>query len=112
MVSAAQLYDTAPIGDRIRTTNASVEMRFHTAAIERLGTNAAVTVDRQCLKLQQGKILMNGAIDACFGNFRASVRGTIYTLEVKETGEKDVGVFDGQVALLHKQKSWATVDVG
>jgi hypothetical protein len=31
---------------------------------------------------------------------------------MSETGEKDVGIFDGKVALLHKQKSLTTVDVG
>lgn len=89
-----------------------MELRFHTGAIGRLGTTAALTVDRQCFQLQQGKILVSSAADGCVGSFHAGVRGSIYTLQVSETGEKDVGVFDGKVTLLHKQKSLATVGVG
>ncbi|MCS6811962.1 MAG: FecR family protein [Cyanobacteria bacterium] len=103
----AQVRDIARSGERIRTGQARASLRFNTGAIGRLGTNAVLTVGNQCVHVQQGQVLVNGAANACTRNYIAGVRGTLYLIDVDEQQHERFTVLEGQVNLTRRDRPTA-----
>lgn len=103
----AQVRDIARSGERIRTGQARVSLRFNTGAIGRLGTNAVLTVGNQCVQVQQGQVLVNGAANTCTRNYIAGVRGTLYLIDVDEQQQERFTVLEGQVNLTRRDRPTA-----
>ncbi len=94
----AKVKDTANKGQRVRTADARAQLQFNTGAVGRLAHNSVLTVG-QCARLQKGLLLVNGAMNGCTSSVVAGVRGTTYVMEVNETGEANIKVLEGEVAL-------------
>lgn len=92
----AQISSVARQQERVRTAASRTALSFNTGAIARLAQNSSLTVG-QCAQLQQGTVLVNGALNGCTGSTVAGVRGTIYTLSVDQTGVETLQVFEGTV---------------
>ncbi len=98
----AKLNDSAKRGQRVRTGKARAQLTFNTGAIGRLAQNSVLTVG-QCARLQQGTLLVNGAMNGCTASVVAGVRGTTYVLEANrdDTGIK---VLEGEVVVSQWQE--------
>jgi hypothetical protein len=94
----AKVNDVAKQRQRVRTGDARAELVFNTGVTARLAKNSLLTVG-QCARLQQGTLLVNGAINGCTASIVAAVRGTTYVLEVDESGKQEVKVLEGEVAV-------------
>ena len=81
---------------RVRTQAARTSLRFNNGAVARLAHNSSLMVG-QCAQLNRGTLLVNGSLNGCSTTTVAGVRGTTYTLEVTESGETIVQVFEGEV---------------
>jgi FecR protein len=92
----AKVKDAATKGQRVRTANARVQLTFDTGAVGRLAPNSVLTVG-QCVRLQSGTLLVNGAMNGCTSSIVAGVRGTTYVMEVDERGKGRVKVLEGEV---------------
>jgi len=93
----ARLNDVAQSGQQIRTEQASTQVEFNNRAIARLGPNSRLTVGGCGAQLQQGKALISGPVTSCTQTITAAVRGTTYTLEIKEDGQEVLDVLEGEV---------------
>lgn len=98
----AKLNDSANKGQRVRTGEARAQLTFNTGAIGRLAHNSVLTVG-QCARLQQGTLLVNGAMNGCTSSVVAGVRGTTYVLEASSTGEAGIKVLEGEVTVTRRQ---------
>lgn len=98
----AKLNDSANKGQRVRTGEARAQLTFNTGAIGRLAHNSVLTVG-QCARLQQGTLLVNGAMNGCTSSVVAGVRGTTYILEATKTGETGIKVLEGAVMVTRRQ---------
>jgi len=94
----AKVNDLAQKGQRVRTGESRAELLFNTGAVGRLSPNSILTVG-QCARLRQGVLLVNGAINGCTSSVVAGVRGTTYLMEVKESGEAEFTVLEGEVVV-------------
>jgi hypothetical protein len=94
----AKVNDEAYRGQRVRTKEARAELTFNTGAIGRLSHNSVLTVG-QCARLRKGILLVNGAVNGCTASVVAGVRGTTYVLEIKETGDAQIQVLEGEVTV-------------
>ena len=99
----AKLNDSAKRGQRVRTGKARAQLTFNTGAIGRLAQNSVLTVG-QCARLQQGTLLVNGAINGCTASVVAGVRGTTYVLEANLSGDASIKVLEGEVTVLQRQE--------
>ncbi|PSB26866.1 FecR domain-containing protein [Stenomitos frigidus] len=99
----AKLNDSASKGQRVRTGKARAQLTFNTGAIGRLAHNSVLTVG-QCARLQQGTLLVNGAMNGCTASVVAGVRGTTYVIEATETGETGIKVLEGEVTVTRQQE--------
>ncbi|MDX2099305.1 MAG: hypothetical protein SFW36_16120 [Leptolyngbyaceae cyanobacterium bins.59] len=95
----ARLNDVAKFGEQVRTGQARTALRFNTGAIGRLGQNAVITIGQQCLQVQRGQVLVNGAASSCTRSVVTGVRGTTYVLSVDDQGEEEIRVLEGEVAI-------------
>lgn len=82
--------------ETIRTEDARAALRFDNGAAGRLGEDSQIVVG-QCIEVQQGILLASGPANGCTANFSVAVQGTIYTLEVDESGTHNVQVLEGEV---------------
>lgn len=94
----AKVNDRANQGERVRTGRARAQLSFNTGAIARLAYNSVLMVG-QCASLKQGALLVSGAVSGCTPSVVAGVRGTTYVLEVNESGQTEVKVLEGKVAV-------------
>lgn len=94
----AKVNDSANKGQTVRTERARAQLLFNTGAIGRLAHNSVLTVG-QCAQLQQGTLLVNGAMNGCTASVVAGVRGTTYILEVEKSGVTEVKVLEGEVTV-------------
>ena len=94
----AQINSIARQQQQVRTGASRASLLFNTGAIARLANNSSLMVG-QCARLQQGSVLVNGALNGCTGSTVAGVRGTIYTLTVNQAGGGILKVFEGSVEL-------------
>lgn len=99
----AKLNDAANRGQRVRTGQARAQLTFNTGAIGRLAQNSVLTVG-QCARLQQGVLLVNGAMNGCTSSVVAGVRGTTYVLEANATGNAGIKVLEGEVIVTRRQE--------
>jgi hypothetical protein len=99
----ARLNDAANKGQRVRTGEARAQLTFNTGAIGRLAHHSVLTVG-QCARLQQGTLLVNGAMNGCTSSVVAGVRGTTYVIEATETGESSIKVLEGEVTVTRRQE--------
>ncbi len=95
---AAQVNSVAQQRQQVRTRDARASLRFNTGAVARLAHNSSLVVG-QCAQLNRGTLLVNGNLNGCSTSVVAGVRGTIYTIEVTETGETIIQVFEGEVVV-------------
>ncbi|XHX79858.1 MAG: hypothetical protein RBJ76_08020 [Stenomitos frigidus ULC029] len=98
----AKLNDSAKRGQRVRTGKARAELTFNTGAIGRLAQNSVLTVG-QCARLQQGALLVNGAMNGCTASVVAGVRGTTYVLEADAIGDVGIKVLEGEVVVTRQE---------
>lgn len=94
----ARVNDVATRGQQVRTGTARAQLNFNTGAVARLATNSVLTIG-QCAQLQQGVLLVNGAVNGCTSSVTAGVRGTTYLLKVNEDGEEEITVLEGEVVV-------------
>jgi hypothetical protein len=94
----ARVNDVANRGQQVRTGNSRAQVSFNTGAVARLSTNSVLTIG-QCANLQQGVLLVNGAVNGCTSSVTAGVRGTTYIMEVDEDGEERIQVLEGEVVV-------------
>jgi hypothetical protein len=106
----ARLNDVAQSGQQIRTEQASTQVEFNNRAIARLGPNSRLTVGGCGAQLQQGKALISGPVTSCTQTITAAVRGTTYTVEIKEDGQEVLEVLEGEVEVRRlrgdSQRQW------
>ncbi len=95
---AALVNSVAQQRQQVRTQAARAALRFNTGAVARLAHNSSLVVG-QCAQLNRGTLLVNGNLNGCSTSTVAGVRGTIYTIEVTETGETIIQVFEGEVVV-------------
>ncbi|MBW4463122.1 MAG: FecR domain-containing protein [Nodosilinea sp. WJT8-NPBG4] len=95
---AAQVNSVVQQRQQVRTRDARASLRFNNGAVARLAHNSSLVVG-QCAQLTRGTLLVNGNLNGCSTSVVAGVRGTIYTIEVTETGETIVQVFEGEVVV-------------
>ena len=95
---AAQVNSVAQQRQQVRTRSARASLRFNTGAVARLAHNSSLVVG-QCAQLNRGTLLVNGTLNGCSTSTVAGVRGTIYTIEVTDTGETIIQVFEGEVVV-------------
>jgi len=88
----------ARLGQQVRTGQARAGLNFNNRATVRLGRNSSLIVGSQCVRLNSGRIAISGT-RGCIGSVVAVTRGTIYTLEVMETGQGQVIVLEGEIEL-------------
>ncbi len=93
----ATVNDVANLGQQISTGQSRAEVEFNNSAITRLGRNSALTIGQCGAQLQQGSVLVNGAVSACTSRITAAVRGTTYVLEINDQGEEEIKVLEGEV---------------
>ncbi|MBD2038795.1 FecR domain-containing protein [Leptolyngbya sp. FACHB-321] len=98
----AKVNDSAKRGQRVRTGKARAQLTFNTGAIGRLAQNSVLTVG-QCARLQQGTLLVNGAMNGCTASVVAGVRGTTYVLEATR-GDTGIKVLEGEVVVSQRQE--------
>ncbi len=94
----AYINEVASQQQQVRTGNSRTALLFNTGAVARLSANSVLNIG-QCARLQQGTILINGAINACSSGITTGVRGTTYLLEVDESGNQQVKVLEGVVVV-------------
>jgi len=94
----AYVNDVASQQQQVRTGNSRTALLFNTGAVARLSANSVLNIG-QCARLQQGTILINGAVNACSSGITTGVRGTTYLLEVDESGNQQVKVLEGEVVV-------------
>jgi hypothetical protein len=99
----AKLNDSAKRGQRVRTGQTRAQLTFNTGAIGRLAQNSVLTVG-QCARLQQGTLLVNGAMNGCTASVVAGVRGTTYVLEANRSGNANIKVLEGEVVVSQRQE--------
>ncbi len=92
----ARVNSVAQRQQRVHTAASRASLRFDTGAIARLSANSSLTVG-QCAHVQQGTLLVNGALNGCTNTSVAGVRGTLYTVTVAEDGTDVIEVFEGTV---------------
>ncbi|MGD1905206.1 MAG: hypothetical protein ACFB0C_04335 [Leptolyngbyaceae cyanobacterium] len=92
----ARVNSVAQRQQRVHTAASRASLRFNTGAIARLSSNSSLTVG-QCAHVQQGTLLVNGALNGCTNTSVAGVRGTLYTVTVTEDGADVIEVFEGTV---------------
>lgn len=92
----ARVNSVAQRQQRVHTAASRASLRFNTGAIARLSSNSSLTVG-QCAHVQQGTLLVNGALNGCTNTSVAGVRGTLYTVTVAEDGTDIIDVFEGTV---------------
>jgi len=95
----AKVQDQARTGELVRTGRTRAELKFNTGAVGRLGYNAVMTIANQCVQLQQGRVLVNGAVNGCTKSVVAGVRGTTYILSTDEQDQEQVQVLEGEVTV-------------
>lgn len=95
---AAQVNSVAQQRQQVRTRDARASLRFNTGAVARLAHNSSLVIG-QCAQINRGTLLVNGNLNGCSTSTVAGVRGTIYTIEVTETGETIIQVFEGEVVV-------------
>ncbi len=99
----ARLNDVAQAGQQIRTEQASTQVEFNNRAIARLGPNSRLTVGGCGAQLHQGKVLISGPVTSCTQTITAAVRGTTYTLEIKDDGQEVLEVLEGEVEVQRRR---------
>ncbi|MBE9159547.1 hypothetical protein IQ265_22325 [Nodosilinea sp. LEGE 06152] len=105
---AAQVNSVAQQRQQVRTRAARTSLRFNNGAVARLAHNSSLVVG-QCAQLNRGTLLVNGTLNGCSTSTVAGVRGTIYTIEVTDTGETIIQVFEGEV-VVERNLNPVTVD--
>jgi hypothetical protein len=93
----ARVNDSGVLGQHIRTGESRIQLRFNTGAIGRLSPQSNITLEPTCVRVQQGKLLVDGVVQGCTPSMIARVQGTTYVLEVTESSEESVTVLDGEV---------------
>lgn len=84
-------------GQQVRTGQSRAELRFDTNAVGRLSPNAALVVGQDCVRVNQGTLLVSGPGNSCSRQVVAGVRGTIYTLAVEPDGTTTITVLEGAI---------------
>jgi hypothetical protein len=81
----------------LKTGNSRGQLLFNSGAVGRLNTFSQLRLGSGCFLVDRGQVLVSGRQDGCTRSARLSVRGTNYLIDVKEDGEAEISVLEGQV---------------
>jgi hypothetical protein len=107
----ATVEDIAKFQEQVRTGESRTELQFNNNAIARLSKNSLLTVGDCGVQLQQGSLLVNGAVPACTSSIVAAVHGTTYILEVDAEGNDQIQVLEGEVAVTRRDEVKSQIQI-
>jgi hypothetical protein len=107
----ATVEDIAKFQEQVRTGESRTELQFNNNAIARLSKNSLLTVGDCGVQLQQGSLLVNGAVPACTSTIVAAVHGTTYILEVDAEGNDQIQVLEGEVAVTRRDEAKSQIQI-
>lgn len=103
----ARVNQVANLGEQVRTQQARAGLRFNVGAGIRLGRNSSVVVGGGCIRLNRGKVLVAGATAGnrgCLKSVVAATRGTVYIMELEESGQGRITVLEGAIAVSNPER--------
>jgi hypothetical protein len=95
----AKVNQEAKDGQQISTGSSRAELLFDKRALGFIGKQSLITLGRECFRLQQGTVLVNGTQKGCLGSKILGVRGTTYVLSTTENGNFELSVLHGDVSV-------------
>lgn len=93
----ARVHQMARAPQQLKTGNSRGQLLFNSGAVGRLNTFSQLRLGSGCFLVARGQVLVSGRQNGCTRSARLSVRGTNYVIDVKENGEADISVLEGQV---------------
>ena len=93
----ARVKEEARAPQEISTQNSRGQIRFEAGAVGRLNRFSMLRLGQGCFLVNRGQILVSGKQSGCTRSARLSVRGTNYLLEVKDNGDSELSVLEGEV---------------
>ena len=93
----ARVKEKAQAPQQISTQNSRGQIRFEAGAVGRLNRFSILRLGQGCFLVDRGQVLVSGPQSGCTRSARLSVRGTNYLLEVKDNGDSELSVLEGQV---------------
>ncbi len=93
----ARVKEKAQAPQQISTQNSRGQIRFEAGAVGRLNRFSLLRLGQGCFLVDRGQVLVSGPQSGCTRSARLSVRGTNYLLEVKDNGDSELSVLEGQV---------------
>ena len=95
----AKINQDAKNGQQISTGSSRAELLFDKRALGFIGKQSLITLGRECFRLQQGTVLVNGTQKGCLGSKILGVRGTTYVLTASQDGNYELSVLHGDVSV-------------
>ena len=95
----AKVNQEAKDGQQISTGSSRAELLFDKRALGFIGKQSLITLGRECFRLQQGTVLVNGTQKGCLGSKILGVRGTTYVLSAAQDGNYELSVLHGDVSV-------------
>ncbi|MFN9644208.1 MAG: FecR domain-containing protein [Cyanobacteriota bacterium] len=93
----ARVRQTARAPQLLKTGNSRGQLLFNSGAVGRLNTFSQLRLGSGCFLVDRGQVLVSGRQNGCTRSARLSVRGTNYLIDVKDDGESEISVLEGQV---------------
>ncbi|MFN9623233.1 MAG: iron dicitrate transport regulator FecR [Cyanobacteriota bacterium] len=93
----ARVRQTARAPQLLKTGSSRGQLLFDSGAVGRLNTFSQMRLGSGCFLVDRGQVLVSGRQNGCTRSARLSVRGTNYVIDVKEDGEAEILVLEGQV---------------
>lgn len=84
---------------QVSTGDSRAQLAFSSGAAGRLNRFSRLRLGSDCFLLGAGQILVSGQQNACTRSSRMSVRGTNYVLDLLASGELELSVLEGSVAV-------------
>ena len=92
----AAVNQTAGRDQELSTGSSRAEVLFDRRALGFLGNNSLIRLGQDCFRLDRGQVLVNGPQNSCLGTKVLGIRGTTYVLSVREDGNYDLSVLNGE----------------
>jgi hypothetical protein len=93
----ARVKDVAREPQDVSTRDTRAQLLFSSGAGGRMPRRSLLRLGSDCLRLEQGQLLISGRQGGCTRSLRLSVRGTNYVLEVFENGDTAVTSLEGRL---------------
>ncbi|MCP9916327.1 hypothetical protein [Cyanobium sp. ATX 6F1] len=84
---------------QVSTGDSRAQLAFSSGASGRLNRFSRLRLGSDCFLLGAGQVLVSGKQNACTRSSRMSVRGTNYVLDLLASGELELSVLEGTVAV-------------